>query len=407
MKLSSHRHVFLWGLLVSGLVWLGLVLFVPSARQSKVWYLEGREYLSDYFMPRATAAHANPYRDPARTQSWSLTRSGFVQTDGWDLPACDRAYPAGALLPLVPFADSLGGARVCNVVMIACFLIVLMLCLWNQLAGRAILAVCALWMSGPMLFAYERGNPIWWALGGVLVFLLYWDHPRKSLRFLAAAGLAVAASIKVMPALLGLVYVTKFTHWKITGDDLKMPCACVILGVLFFALPWFFVSGWDSFGDWWLTGHANVAFYAPRSTFGFVGLYRTVCIAFNQPWAETTGFHIARNLTILLGLAMMAYALGHARRNRYAFTLMITASMLFLSSNMRPYTALYLLPSFILWLKDHERDTQCALLESLAWYVIWTPLQIPFGSVQLYPLQNIALFVLLLVGWRAKPSCAS
>ena len=106
-------------LFLSGVMWLALVLFEPQAGQDKVWYKAGREYLSDYFMPRNTVTHVNPYREPAHVQAFSFRRGGvIVEREGWDVEEHDRVYPAGALLPLSWFEESLEGARFCNVFLI-------------------------------------------------------------------------------------------------------------------------------------------------------------------------------------------------------------------------------------------------------------------------------------------------
>lgn len=396
-----NRRRFAVALLASGILWLVLALFMPKAGQTKVWYLSGREYLSDYFMPRNTAAHANPYREPAHTLEFAYLRGGEVKEGpGWDLEERDRAYPAGALLPLLPFAESLAGARTCNAVMIGFFVVVLVVCL----RGTRWMLLLGLLLSGPMLFAYERGNPIWYAAAGTLLFLLYWDHPRRWIRWTAAAGLAIAASIKVMPAVLGVLYLGQVVEawrggaWGHAPYGVRVrkalldPVVCVGLGVVAFVIPWLFVSGFESFGDWWRTGHENVAFYAPRTTFGFVGIYRTMMIALHQGWEGTAGFVLARWANILCGFGALALSVRELPRSRYAGVLFATTGMLLVSSNMRPYTVLYLLPALILWLD--EKEGSLSATEAIAWFVIWTPLQVPFCSFQLYPLQNLALLML-------------
>lgn len=425
-------------LFLSGVIWLTLVLFEPQAGQDKVWYKAGREYLSDYFMPRNTAAHANPYREPAHTLEFAYLRGGERKAGpGWDLEERDRAYPAGALLPLLPFGESLEGGEACNVVMIAFFALVLAACLPGvRMCGAdgvrvlpwMVAVFCAVGLSGPMLFSYERGNPIWYAAAGTLAFLLYWDHPRRWVRWTAAAGLAVAASIKVMPAVLGVVYLSSLVGmWRqrvvaqMAGREahpvcwtrmLADPAVCVLFGVVAFLVPWFFVSGFGSFGDWWRTGHENVAWYASRTTFGFVGLYRTVMIALHRGWEGTTGFAVARWANILCGFAMLALSVWKLPRSRYAGVLSATAGMLLVSSNMRPYTVLYLLPAMLLWLGERRGGAAgspplrwVVAIETVGWFVLWTPLQVPFSSFQLYPLQNAALLALCVLagvptGWK-------
>ena len=407
------------GLLVtlffSGIAWLALVLFVPQAGQDKVWYRSGREYLSDYFMPRNTVAHANPYRETAHALAYSFRRGGKIEEhEGWDLQAHDRANPAGALLPLSWFGESLEGARFCNVFMIGTFLLVLCACLCFSPRAPHPLIFVPLLLSGPMIFAYERGNPIWLAAAGTMLFLLFWDHPLERVRWLAAAGLAIAVSVKVMPAVLGVLYLAPVIfRMRDEGPtslrtSLSDPVVCIVCGLIAFIAPWFYVAGFESFPDWWRTGHENVAYYAPRTMFGAVGLYRTVMIAFHSSWEGTVGFALARWANILCGLAALGFSVWKSQRSRYASVLLATAGLLLLGANMRPYAVLYLLPSFFLWLTERPAAFEspipnwlCVLLECCAWFVIWTPLQLPFGSVQLYPVANVGfLFLVLASVWR-------
>lgn len=401
-------------LIISACAWLALVLFVPQSGQDKVWYRSGQECLSDFFMPRNTAAHANPYREPAHALAFSFRRGGdIVEREGRDVEARDRIYPAGALLPLSWFDESLEGARFCNVFLIGTFLLVLCACLCFAPRAPHPLAVLPLLLSGPLLFAYERGNPIWLAAAGTLFFLLFWAYPLGRVRSLAALCLAIAASIKITPALLGVLYLGPIIfRLREEGPSslrtsLAAPTVCVVLGVIAFVFPWFFVAGIETVPDWWRACQEHAAYYGPRTMFGFVGLYRTAMIALHGGWEATVGFELARWANILCGVAALGCSVWKSQRSRYASVLLATAGLLLLSVNMQPYTVLYLLPAFFLWLTERPVESESripnwvrVLVECCAWFVIWTPLQLPFGSVQLYPAANVAFMVLVALSLR-------
>ena len=374
------KRTFLTFLIACELLWLALVLFVPAARQGKVWFREGRELLSDYFMPRATAAHANPYAEPARIS---------LPSPGWDLEERDRAYPAGALLPLVPFEETWKGAWACNIVMIAVFVAVLFA---SKTMRKSPLALMAVVLSAPMLFAYERGNPLWYAAAGTLIFMEFYDSPRKGLRLLAAAALAAAASVKVMPAALGILYFSRSNRHAGWRDGVW----CVALGVLVFLLPWFFVAGFGSFPDWWRTGHANVAFYGPRTQFGPVQLVRSALILAGVAWQDMRWFYsLARSLATLASVSCLFAAWRVT--SRYAALLFACVGMMLLGANMQPYTLLYLLPVFFLWLDGRVFEGTSGRVvwgEAACWFVLLVPLQIPFGDVTMNAVRNLVFMAL-------------
>ena len=93
-----------------------------------------------------------------------------------------------------------------------------------------------------MLRLFERGNILILALIFTSVFLLYRDSDDKVIRELSYISLALAAGIKLYPALFGilLLFDKKF-------KDAIRTC---IYGILAFALPFAFYDGMDGFKAW-------------------------------------------------------------------------------------------------------------------------------------------------------------
>lgn len=97
----------------------------------------------------------------------------------------------------------------------------------------------AIIFSGPFLFTFERGNIILLSLIFTIPFILLYDSREKKYRYIAYLCLAVAAAIKIYPALFGLILLVK-KKWKETG-------ILILLGILFFFVPFFFFDGFSSF----------------------------------------------------------------------------------------------------------------------------------------------------------------
>lgn len=90
--------------------------------------------------------------------------------------------------------------------------------------------------SGPILFAVERGNIILLALLFLLVFELLYNSENKYLRYLSYFALALSASIKIYPALFGVLI---FSHKR-----WKEAFGAIVIGLLTFILPFVYLCGW-------------------------------------------------------------------------------------------------------------------------------------------------------------------
>lgn len=89
--------------------------------------------------------------------------------------------------------------------------------------------------SLPFLYTYERGNTILYAVALLLAFVYWKDSPRRYLREAALVALAAAASLKVYPALFGLLLLRE-RRW---GDMAK----AMAYGLALFFLPFLFFGG--------------------------------------------------------------------------------------------------------------------------------------------------------------------
>ena len=67
----------------------------------------------------------------------------------------------------------------------------------------------AVFLSGLMLFALERGNSILLAVVFLLVFLWGYQAENKIFQYLSFCALGAAAGIKISPALFGLILLSE------------------------------------------------------------------------------------------------------------------------------------------------------------------------------------------------------
>ncbi len=95
--------------------------------------------------------------------------------------------------------------------------------------------------SYPMIYCFQRGNIALLSLVFSLFFVLYRNSENKWLRELSFILLAVAAGIKLYPALFGVLLITD----KKYKDAFRL----IIYGVLALFLPFFFYDGFESITD--------------------------------------------------------------------------------------------------------------------------------------------------------------
>lgn len=90
-------------------------------------------------------------------------------------------------------------------------------------------------ISGPFIFTLERGNIILAALLFLLLFVLLYNSTNRKYRYLAYIALAISASIKIYPALFGLMIIYKKRY--------KEAIHTFILGILIFITPFMAFDG--------------------------------------------------------------------------------------------------------------------------------------------------------------------
>lgn len=96
--------------------------------------------------------------------------------------------------------------------------------------------------STPMLYAFERANIIIVAFIFTMIFFLWKDSSNKVLREFALISLAVAAGLKIYPAVFGFLILRE----KRYKETLRL----LIYGVFFMFAPFLFFGGFDHIPMW-------------------------------------------------------------------------------------------------------------------------------------------------------------
>ena len=377
--------------------------------QRKLFYGEGREELSDFWMPRMCleqgyVGHPERYQglvdvrkhEPIVIDDIDVLESDWY-TDG-EKTFCvtgwrDRVYPLFGILPLKPFPKTRFGGY-----------------LWSATAGLAFLASLCLisksWLpllfafSMPFLFNVERGNTTWLSAAFAGIFLAWWDDDKDWKQLAAAVCLAIAGAMKVTPFAFGLVY---FTKWR-----WRPVLLCGFLSAVLVFVPWMFMSdGPAEFSAMIRNAAAQSQFMQRASDIGLVQLWRTFRIVVGQDINEVwPGMKLVAVASQLVGVAALIY--GAYRRDR----LLMVGGMLWAAGNMCYYAMLYLLPVFVIeWVGvgrggmrswsselELERGGRWWMIEALLWIALLSPLQLVLlGHSANQVIGNLSLLGLMLL----------
>ena len=194
--------------------------------------------------------------------------------------------------------------------------------------------------SGVYLFSIERGNLIILALSCSIYYLNHYNDENKRKRELAFILLAIAAAMKIFPAVLGLLVVFN-GKWK---EAFRL----IVYGILFAFLPFLFFKGGFSNIPVYLE---NIKEHNEKYQFdmgcNFVSLFRG---KFHSP---------PITLTVSIASAIMAFIILLAvpfYKNNWEKIAAVSIAMLVLPPHSGKYNAIFMLPIIVLFLNEAKPD---------------------------------------------------
>ena len=377
------KRVLPWLLLASCMAFL-LLSFVPGARQQAIF---SYDELCDYRM----------FVLPSMTSERPYFESSARLRDACYPPIAYLAVKALATDRGVKWNLSAGEIRLLLSLFLAqCIGVALLAGMIPRRSVRLAAAVAVL-MSPACICTILRGNPSGWSFALVCVFL-FWYRSNDAIRRMAAAvALGAATSLKVAPCLFGVLFLAEAMQSR------RIPWREIAVSALSAALltflPFALFGGFDAIPQWIANASANAEFYSvDNPIWGLAALANHVIDS-----KEVVLPCIGRFAWATRAIAAMLVVAAVFSCNNYRRLLYIGAAMALLTYH--DYGGTYLIPAFVAWLCEvdgsHGRCSGVVLLlESVAWFFILTPLQIPNpcfpGSLNVM-LQNELLFVLLVV----------
>ena len=207
----------------------------------------------------------------------------------------------------------------------------------------------ALLFSGPFIYAFERGNILIFAIALTTFFLSGYKSENKLVRELSMLSLALAASIKIVPAVFGLLMLLE--------KEYKATVRLVIYGLTFTVLPFlFFKGGFSAIPVFVSNLITPVAFYE----FGYFP-------RLNYHYFTSYGGLISNKLTVFLwsfmpfcdkALGIFSLASLPFLKKDWQKVACLALPIIILPSNSGTYNILYLFPVLVLLLTDINKTSE-------------------------------------------------
>ena len=218
----------------------------------------------------------------------------------------------------------------------------------NSLGFDTTMIGIAICLSYPVLYTLERGNVLLVTVLAVAVFIFYYDSEYSWKKEVALISLAIAAGIKMSPAVFGILLVR--------NKDWRAAFRAVSYGLAFFVLPFFFFEGgihnFSQMVD-------NVNFFlnnyvadANVMGTGLVTSYIKYVHFFSDDNYQITyhTFSIIRVLTYEIALVLLL-GIFHFQE-KWKAVLNVTLILLILPKVSLAYCVIYVIPLTIIFLKN-------------------------------------------------------
>ena len=223
------RRFSIFALGTIALYWF-ITIFTRSAYIDAYFVTDHTDTAMDYFNMLANIFHGDPYYANANYPAicflfWKVM--AHMMPIPWIEEYGTGAYLRGNMIAQLGYF-----LFVMTCLLMICFAVEIIV---GENRQQKWLTALTILLSGPMFFLLERGNILLIALAFSFVFIAFYDDETAWKRYIAYTALALAAAIKLYPALLGLLVLRKKRY--------KETVIVVLMGILFFSLPFFAFGG--------------------------------------------------------------------------------------------------------------------------------------------------------------------
>lgn len=320
------------------LFFLAGLIINPQGKQASVFFLKGNNYMADYHNVLAYSADNNPYLHQAP--------KFFAE----ERVAPPMVFVLGKVMGRIGGPNSTFYPQMDSFAIIISTLAVLYISImfFMVLQNGANFKykqwlVFALMLSSIFMFSFERGNIILLAAVFSSFFVFNYDNKNPLIKELAFVSLALAAALKISPALLGILLIEE----KRDKESTRL----ILYGLLFFFIPFFFINGgFNNIPDWIENIKLNSAIYEYRCFPRFNFRY-WLCALNDSALKQNIHNLLAAGGLILGVLAVLSNKFLKYKWQRL-LQLSLVLSTIFINSG--EYTGLYLFAPIILFFNEKE-----------------------------------------------------
>jgi len=387
-KKETFEFIFVFSMLILAALFVIGYISNPNGSQAEIFFAKAKDYMGDFINVVKYTAGRDPYfntlnglgEKPYLPLAYVIMfvlgkiakyNSSYITLKSW-------GYTTSTIFTLI-----------CAVVF---FFQLYFLKNGNKLTK--LLTIGVMFASGIFLFSFERGNLIFLSAIFTAFYLINYNSSNKVLKEAAFICLALAAALKVYPALLGILLIYDKRY--------KEAFRVIIYGVVCSFLPFlFFHGGLSNIPQWIENVRLNSAGYL-YSVFPRFGQH----FVLNQLLSEgiltkVTVDFIDTIITILIYLTVgLLLIINKYQEIRWKKLCLLTVMVLLLPVNSALYNGLYLFTIIVYFLnEDNKRKGDLVYL--ILFIIALNPFQLLIGSYNLtYLTINLSislLFILLIV----------
>ncbi len=218
-------------------------------------------------------------------------------------------------------------------------------------------------LSYPMIYCLERGNCALVALALTMFFVFFRNSENKYIRELSYILLAIAAGIKIYPAVFGILL--------ITDKKYKEAARLAVYGVILFFLPFFFYDGFGSIKDIY---HNLIEFNNNKSSFNIGNVSITIIAFIAEFLGLDKDFWLTVGNTLFVITETLAVAAVFLLPKSWQKAAAIVYLIMNISAVSDTYNVIFYLIPFILFLTQKDGFRKVDIIYFLMFALLMIPI---------------------------------
>lgn len=381
---NKKLNIFKYICAISVITYITLLFNEPTGTQLMVFYGETTDFFADFFNCMRLVADKDPYNSLA-------------------LAPGDRIYLPFSYLILYPFS------RFCNYsnltlnecytqtpALISCLLFSLItisiyihaIILLLKKYRVSFLFIIPIICSSIFLYSIERGTLVFVSASCIIYYILYHNSKNIILSYFAIICLCIATTLKIYPALFGILLLKNKSYKKILF--------CILLTSLLVLLPFlFFKGGFNNLIILFNNFQESIALYSPNRIYERYSISHLTYLFCNFLNISNSVIQISISIIkyIIIFISILSLYLSLCTKKYYNSLFLILCVLLYLPANSGLYCGLYIIPIIIIYLSIPSSQISLSVL--IAFGIILMPIQIRYVNISItYLLSNICLLYL-------------